>query len=310
MKSTNLTEAEKALGAAPKDKCGKYNHVHSEKSPHIEKAVKEHIASFKGNPSHYSRGASKKLYLPPELNVNKMHQMYKDKNLIHVTNACDKFQAEIHILEERIKSALSEEEKNNLKRREETEKKELQKPGVQHKHITRYCYGFPKKLQYAQHYQKLCPLQMTALSLFSFNIHVLSNSDSFFYCYNETIGGKGTDGVVSMLHHFIFTQLIQEVKHLEIFCDNCGVQNKNYTVVRYLHYVIHNTRRLDSLKEKPSPFYVIEVDQALLRAWTNCLSACPFAIRPVKEVLFQHYLGRLLYRSHPQELQKTGNFIF
>ncbi|KAJ8887686.1 hypothetical protein PR048_013904 [Dryococelus australis] len=110
--------------------------------PRIEKAVKEHIASFKDNPSHYSRGASKKLYLPSELNVNKMHQMYKYKGLPIVSyeyyrmifnlhfnikfgyprsdtcSTCDKFQAEIHVLEERIKNASNEEEKNIILKEE------------------------------------------------------------------------------------------------------------------------------------------------------------------------------------------------
>ncbi|KAJ8884372.1 hypothetical protein PR048_016229 [Dryococelus australis] len=145
----------------------------------------------------------------------------------------------------------------------------------------------------------------SSLFVFTFKNHVLSDSDSFFYCYDETIGGKGANEVVSMMHHFVFTQLKQEVKHLEIFCDNYG---------GYLHYVVHNTRRLDSIKVtfpirghsylecdrnmaliqlktpaelpehwwnhssvarvKPSAFRVIEVDQALLlRARTNFLSA-------------------------------------
>ncbi|KAJ8878734.1 hypothetical protein PR048_019320 [Dryococelus australis] len=311
-----LQKSGKALGAAPKDKCGKYNYGHSKKPPHIKTAVKEHIASLKGNPIHYSIGASKKLYLPPELNVDKMHQMCKDKGLPVVSyeyyrkifnlhfnikfeytrsdtcSTCDKFQEEIRILEERIKTSLNEEERNIILKEERklrkhsTPEKELQKPGEEHKHITKVLLWLSKKISVYPTFPNII--------------------DSFFYCYDETIGGKGADEAVSMLDHFIFTQLKQEVKHLEIFCDNCGGQNKNYTVVRYLHYIVHNTRILDSIKVtfpirghsylecdrnmaliqlktpaelhehwwkhfsvarmKPSAFHIIEVGQALIRA--------------------------------------------
>lgn len=49
------------------------------------------------------------------------------------------------------------------------------------------------------------------LSLYSFNIYVLSNSDSVFYCYDETNRGKGADEIACMLHNFVFTKLEPEV---------------------------------------------------------------------------------------------------
>ncbi|CAH1099170.1 unnamed protein product [Psylliodes chrysocephalus] len=45
------------------------------------------------------------------------------------------------------------------------------------------------------------------LSFYSFNTHVISKLDSYFYCYSENVVAKGSEEVVSMLHHFIFTQL-------------------------------------------------------------------------------------------------------
>lgn len=37
-------------------------------------------------------------------------------------------------------------------------------------------------------------------------------------------------------------------RELVIFCDSCGGQNKNYTVFRFIHYVVHNTKRWDVIK--------------------------------------------------------------
>lgn len=149
------------------------------------------------------------------------------------------------------------------------------------------------------------------LTMHSFNIHVLSTNSATFYCYPEIIGGKGSNEVASLLHYFIFVQLSSNIRHLRIFCDSCGGQNKNFTVFRYLHYVVHIAKRLDSIevtfpvrghsymecdrdmglvnqkipaelpedwfnevrscRVKPEPFSVVEVDQSLLRNWTELL---------------------------------------
>ncbi|CAH1977259.1 unnamed protein product [Acanthoscelides obtectus] len=112
-----------------------------------------------------------------------------------------------------------------------------------------------------------------------------------------------------MLNDFLWNFLDLQVRSLEIFCDSCGGQNKIYTMFRFLHYIIHNTHRLDyvkvtfpirghsymepdknmglinshqraeipsdwveifrSARAKPSPFDVVEIDQSYFRAWTN-----------------------------------------
>lgn len=146
------------------------------------------------------------------------------------------------------------------------------------------------------------------MSTFSFNIHVLSTSQSIFYVYPETVGKKGSDNVCSLLHHFFYNYLDMKIRKLEIFCDSCGGQNKNYTMMRFLHYVVHMEKRLDSVKitfpirghsylecdkdfglinqksrvevpeewyevfkmarNKPSPFNVEKVTQSYFQGWT------------------------------------------
>lgn len=104
--------------------------------------------------------------------------------------------------------------------------------------------------------------------------------------------------------------LDKNTRELVIFCDSCGGQNKNYTVFRFIHSVVHCAKRLDMIKiifpirghlecdrnmgcinqkspcetpdewvkvirearQKPCPFNVIEVDQPLVRKWTTFLS--------------------------------------
>lgn len=86
------------------------------------------------------------------------------------------------------------------------------------------------------------------LSFYSFNIHVLGTQASYFYTYDESVAKKGADDVTSILDDFIEKHVGDGVKHLHIFCDSCAGQNKNYTVLRYLHHLVITRKRFDSIK--------------------------------------------------------------
>lgn len=151
------------------------------------------------------------------------------------------------------------------------------------------------------------------LTVHLFNIHVLASGESIFYCYDETVAKKGADEVVSMLHHFVFHVLSPDVKKLYIFCDSCAGQNKNFTVFRYIHYIVTVCKRLERVtmtfperghsylecdknmglisrtahtevpkdwydvirhsRLKPSPFQVVECDQSMFLEWTSFFSS-------------------------------------
>lgn len=49
---------------------------------------------------------------------------------------------------------------------------------------------------------------------------------SYFYMYDETIGKKGQNEVISFLHHFLKNKLFAEVKKIYLFTDNCSSQTK------------------------------------------------------------------------------------
>ena len=85
------------------------------------------------------------------------------------------------------------------------------------------------------------------LSFYSFNIHVLSSDDVYFYCYDETVAKKGADNVCSMLYHFINNHISEDVKDLDLFCDGCGGQNKNYTFIRFMHWLVAKTKRFTKI---------------------------------------------------------------
>ncbi|KAE9313945.1 hypothetical protein PF008_g19603 [Phytophthora fragariae] len=60
------------------------------------------------------------------------------------------------------------------------------------------------------------------------------------YVYDETVSGKGSDQINSMLHHFIRTVLLPSGKtKLVVYADNCGGQNKNNLVIKFLLAQVH-----------------------------------------------------------------------
>lgn len=145
------------------------------------------------------------------------------------------------------------------------------------------------------------------LSIFMFNIHVLSTGQSVFYIYPENTANKGSDEVCSFLHHFLYNILDSNVTDLEAFCDSCSGQNKNNIVFKFFHHVVVKEKKLKSVtcsfpvrghsynecdknsalipgnheaqlpedwaealrncRQKPSPFQVIEVDQEMIKEW-------------------------------------------
>ncbi|POM74306.1 LOW QUALITY PROTEIN: Hypothetical protein PHPALM_8764 [Phytophthora palmivora] len=87
------------------------------------------------------------------------------------------------------------------------------------------------------------PSQWYFLSLRSvnvFGIYFANKGIHYNYVYDETVAGKGTDEVNSMLHHFIDHIVITNgYRKLTVYADNCGGQNKNNFVVKMLLALTH-----------------------------------------------------------------------
>ena len=83
------------------------------------------------------------------------------------------------------------------------------------------------------------------LTCVSFNVHILSTDDVYFHFYDETVAKKGAHDVCSMLYHFIERYIPQVVTRLDVFCDGCAGQNKNYTLLRFMHWLVNTKRRFE-----------------------------------------------------------------
>ena len=48
-------------------------------SNELRQRIRDHISSFRGRQSHYSQEKTRRLYLPEELNISKMFDLYKER---------------------------------------------------------------------------------------------------------------------------------------------------------------------------------------------------------------------------------------
>lgn len=345
-----LKKSLSTTGVAPVDMRGRHKNRPHKTSAETEEKVVTHIGSLKGRKSHYSLKDSKKIYLSEDLNIQKLHRMYSQKYPNHpvsyekyrllfntkfnisfgyprtdTCSSCDEFLAKKRSLEAQmtVSSSNKEELQAELKNATTLNQLHLKKANTFYDRKRQAKKKAMKNVEFAaivMDYQKNLPLPNIStndvyykrqLSFYSFNIHVLSTREAIFYTYDQTIARKGSDEVVSFLNHFITKILPAEVKVLELFCDSCAGQNKNYLVFRYLHYITTIKKRFDSFKitfparghsylecdknmglinqkakcelpsdwndvilnarKKPTPFSVVEVQQNLVYNWTDFL---------------------------------------
>jgi len=274
-------------GKSPKDQRGKHGNVFHALPSSTKEAIRKHIGSIKGRTSHYSREAKARIYLPSELNVTKLYNMFKEKNpdikcsyesyrtifnsefniafgypRTDTCSTCDSLVAKISYIQTELQACNSNtdtqqtvklqrefkkltEEHELHKRKSEvfySRKREARKKAEKNEDFEAVAFDYQKNL-YVPNKTTNDVYYKRQLSCFSFNVHVLSSKESHFYCYDETIARKGSDDVCSMLHHFCLYVLCPNVKEVAFFCDSCCGQNKNWSVMRFFHWLVHNKKR-------------------------------------------------------------------
>ncbi|EGZ20011.1 hypothetical protein PHYSODRAFT_492739 [Phytophthora sojae] len=78
------------------------------------------------------------------------------------------------------------------------------------------------------------------MAVYVFGIFYENEQFQTNYVYDETVSGKGSDQINAMLHHFIKTVVVPiGKKKLVVYADNCGGQNKNNLVIKFLLAQVH-----------------------------------------------------------------------
>lgn len=178
----------------------------------------------------------------------------------------------------------------------------------------------------------MCINYKRQLNYYLFNIHLLSNADSVFYVYDETIGKKGADDVVSHLFDFVFNILsyryirswLYFVIHVEDKIKT--TQYSDFSIILYMHIFalikidfvspicghsyMECDRNLAFINQKtkiqlPSEWASHIIDSRKsnndFKSWTNFLKPfykmkCPFPSRPIQKFGVSNKYERLIFR--------------
>lgn len=78
------------------------------------------------------------------------------------------------------------------------------------------------------------------LWVFNFCIYSGKTGKAHFFMYDETVGKKSQNEVISFINYYLQNFLQQGIKKLYIFSDNCSSQNKNMVLVQYLYTIVQS----------------------------------------------------------------------
>lgn len=250
---------------SPLDKRGHHKNRPNKTPPEIDVLIQQHIKSFPARQSHYSlRKNPHRFYLPETLSVKDMYRLFLEKHRINVSykvywsifttkfnikfglprtdtcTMCDMFRQKIEASkdkqEEKKQEALKElhlrkaEAFYTLKRKWKQEARTNQ--------ATVISFDFMQNLP-LPHIRTNTVFYARQLWYFVFGVHDFADDSASMYVYDESVGKKGQNDVTSHLFHFLRHKEITATETLVIFSDGCAGQNKNYTMVRFLYFVVH-----------------------------------------------------------------------
>lgn len=91
------------------------------------------------------------------------------------------------------------------------------------------------------------------LWVYNFCIHSAKNNTGHFFMNDETIAKKGSIDVLSFLQYYIDKILSPNIKILYLCSDNCSLQNKNNTLVRFFVTMYQMGRFETIIRRFPEP---------------------------------------------------------
>ncbi|KAG8324068.1 hypothetical protein J6590_108778 [Homalodisca vitripennis] len=246
--------------------------------------IKHHISLFPSYESHYSREKSNKKYLGPELNVDKMYELYvahcKENDIddhlvagkwlyrdvfnkhfklsfkapeIDTCDLCDAFQA-------KLKGDLNTAEKASIKSEYNDHLTESVSRYDLKNIDTKTAQENPNHKVLTGDLQKCLatPLITSGLSfykrkLWTLNFTLYDSSDSSVHCvmWDETKGARGGNEIASALLKWADEVLPgTQVDEITIWTDNCYGQNKNKAVLMCFFWILKKYPQLNKITQK------------------------------------------------------------
>lgn len=242
---------------------------HAHKSKYTEEdvnLVKAHISSFPTEESHYTRHKTTKLYLSPDLNINRMYKVFKKDH--PEANIDQRFYRRVFrkhfkklsfrrprtdtcvvcdLLASKGKIAVGTEKLSFIKKKElhlrkaENAMKAMHLDNKKSRMPSSSACTITMDMQQVIFTPTLTHSSMfysRQLSNYNLCVHVGDTGQSYMCLWHEGIAGRGGNEVSSCLLKVITSLGFTHKKSLQIWCDNCAGQNKNRMVLMTLIWVV------------------------------------------------------------------------
>lgn len=237
--------------------------------------VRRHILSFPKYVSHYTRNQTDSKFLSAGLNLAKMYQLYKQKQLenalIPVSESyyknifytefnlrfktpkkdtckkCDRFIVSIKNADEETRQILEEWHNTHLEQAEELEQQmndDIAKSKTD-PDLETLTYDLMKILLLPRLTTSIV-YYLRQLSLYNFGIYIGSTGKGRFNIWQENEASRGTQEVGSCLKKFI-NNIAAPVKKLILWSDSCGGQNRSIKIALMMIHVLQNHPSLETI---------------------------------------------------------------
>lgn len=270
----NILKKRNDQNIVDKDKRGK--HSPGVKLPEKSRLyIIDHINSFERVPSHYTRKDSSKDYLPGDLNLTKMYEMYvekcKNENIspeklwfyrqIFNTNFnigfyiprkdfCDQCYIYKNFSDQEKLSHAEEHEKHLERKENAREFKNIFKNRAINNEI-HFCEFDFEAVRYCPQVRAKAIFYKSRFAVFNFTIYNVASRKAENCVWHEGLAGRGSSEVASCL--FKYMKTLSDGKSFCFMSDTCGGQNRNVAVTAMFLYAVHilNIPTVDHLFFEP-----------------------------------------------------------
>lgn len=228
--------------------------------------VKNHIENFPAMESHYRRKSTKRLYLDPKLSISKMYELYQsycaENNFRSVSSnvyrktfctcynisffkpkkdqcsTCNRYQDS----NDRDRVLLEEEYNYHIVRKNEaSESKKIDK-GISENSSAFLMATFDLQSVLQIPSSDVSPMYYSRkINMYNLTIYE-SPPPHKAYCFawTELHGKRGSCEIGTALYNW-FIGLKSEVKHVALYSDTCGGQNRNQNIAALFLYIVQTT---------------------------------------------------------------------
>ncbi|GFS01565.1 DNA repair protein rhp54 [Elysia marginata] len=230
-------------------------------------SIKEHISEFPKMESHYCRAMSKHEFLAPDLSIQKMYDMYcekqKQRNETPASkslykNVFSSLRLKFYTLKKdacgicltKMKNPEQNEEFQEVYEKhiaEKTKVREIKedskKKAIENPKLSAAVFDLqqviylPKSNHSSLFYKR-------RLANFNFTIYELGSGKGHCYLWHEGIAKRGANEIATCIFSFIKEKDAEGKEEIVFFCDGCIGQNKNSIVSAMLLYALEKSQSL------------------------------------------------------------------